>query len=119
MNTNMNFLGIIVNDLPATTRFFTETLGYKLNEAESLDYYSQLQDAGGATIGLFSDYPAAAEQRFDPSLMVDDVDATFAEFKAKGVEMVTEVVDMPFGRTFLFRTPEGHVLRIWKPAAAA
>ena len=68
----------------------------------------------GAIFGLlggFGDAPHL-EQTFDTGFEVENVDATFAEWKEKGVEMVTEVSDMPFGRTFLARTPDNHVLRV-------
>jgi hypothetical protein len=29
--------------------------------------------------------------------------------------MIDEPIDQPFGRTFLFRTPDGHFLRAYQP----
>lgn len=45
-------------------------------------------------------------------LVVDDVDAAYAQWQTDRVEMVCPPNDQPFGRTFLFRTPDGHVLRV-------
>ena len=115
MKTNLNFFGIVVKDLAAMTHFFTDVLGYELNSAASMPVYSQLQSDGGATIGMFADYEMPDVQQVDPAFAVDDIDQTYADWQASGVEMVTAIKDMPFGRTFLFRTPEGHILRVWKP----
>ena len=115
MTASLGFLGLVVKDIPAATRFYTDTLGFKLNSAESIpDFYSQFETEGGAMFALlngFGDAPAVT-QKFDASLFVADVDAVFAEWQAKGVEMVTEVIAMPFGRSFLLRTPDDHVLRV-------
>lgn len=115
MIASYNFLGLVCSDVPAATRYYTDVLGFTVNEAESVPgYYSQFVTQNGAIfslVGGLGDAPHV-EQRFDAALEVEDVDATFAELKAKDVEMVTEVQQMPFGRTFLFRTPDDHILRV-------
>ncbi len=65
---------------------------------------------------LFEDYEAADEQQIDAAMFVEDIDTLHAKWQANGVEMVTGIMQMPFGRTFLFRTPDGHVLRILSQA---
>ncbi len=120
MTASLGFLGLVVDDIAAATKFYTETLGFKLNTAESIpNFFSQFETEGGADFALvngFGDAPSVT-QRFDAGLMVADIDATFAEWQAKGAEMVTEVTAMPFGRTFLCCTPDNHILRVWTPAS--
>ena len=115
MTASLGFLGLVVSDIPAATRFYTDTLGFTLNSAESIpNFYSQFETEGGAMFALingFGDAPSVT-QKFDASLFVADVDAVFAEWQAKEVEMITEVTVLPFGRAFLMRTPDDHVLRI-------
>lgn len=120
MTYSYNFLGLISNDVPASTRYYTDVLGFELNEEASIPgYYSQFVTKDGAMFALVGGFGVDQEidQNFDTALEVDDVDAVFAEWKEKGVELVTGVVDMPFGRTFLFRTPDNHILRVLQPAA--
>lgn len=117
MKTNLNFLGIVVKDLPAMTKYFTDVLGYELDAVNNIPGFSKFKAAGGAQIGMYSDYEMSDVQQLDPAFALDDIDQTYADWQANGVEMVTEIKDMPFGRTFLFRTPEGHILGAWKPAA--
>lgn len=52
-------------------------------------------------------------------IRVDDrnaVDATFADWKARGVTMLMEPVEKDFGRTFVASDPDGHRLRVFAPA---
>ncbi|GAC1628290.1 MAG: hypothetical protein NVS4B11_26120 [Ktedonobacteraceae bacterium] len=45
-------------------------------------------------------------------LEVEDVDAVWNEWKAKGVEVVSEIADMGAGRSFRAKDPEGHRLSV-------
>jgi len=44
---------------------------------------------------------------------VEDVDSTYATWKARGVEMIQEPETMPFGRNFMAKDPDGHYLTIY------
>jgi uncharacterized glyoxalase superfamily protein PhnB len=39
---------------------------------------------------------------------VDDVEAHYARARAAGAEIVTELEDKPYGRTYAAKDPEGH-----------
>ncbi len=114
MIQQMSWLGLVVKDIPAATEFYTQKLGLTLNEAESIpNFYSQFVTQGGAILGLINGFEQEGiNQSFDTALIVADVDATYDQWQTAGVEMVSEPHDMPFGRTFLFHTPAGHVLRV-------
>ncbi|MEM7034870.1 MAG: VOC family protein [Chloroflexota bacterium] len=115
MRYTNNFLGLICDDVPASTRYYTEVLGFEVNESASIPgHYSQFVTKDGAMFALVDGFgiEQALEQNFDTALEVEDVDAIFSDWKDKGVEMVTEVIEMPFGRTFLARTPDNHILRV-------
>jgi predicted enzyme related to lactoylglutathione lyase len=120
MIQQMSWLGLVVKDIPAATEFYTQKLGLTLNEAESIpNFYSQFVTQGGAILGLINGFEQEGiNQSFDTALIVADVDATYAQWQTAGVEMVSEPHDMPFGRTFLFRTPAGHVLRVMARSSA-
>ena len=121
MRYSYNFLGLICDDVPASTRYYTEMLGFELNEAASIPgYYSQFVTKDGAMFALVAGFGVDQEldQNFDTALEVKDVDTVFAEWKEKGVEMVTDVVEAPFGQTFLARTPDGHILRVLQVSAS-
>jgi len=48
------------------------------------------------------------------SFAVEDVDATWTRWHKNGVTMLTEVMEMPFGRYFLAQDPEGHFLSVYR-----
>ncbi|MEZ4664865.1 MAG: VOC family protein [Caldilineaceae bacterium] len=110
-----NYLGVVVNDLSAATAFYRDTLGLTMNEKESIPgLFTQFDLSGGTILGLQANTEIPGGQPFEPALLVDNVDATYNEWRQKDVELLDEPHDMPFGRTFLFRTPEGHVLRAYQ-----
>ena len=57
----------------------------------------------------------AARGGVEVYLEVDDADASYRDWSARGVEMVTEPHDEPFGRTFAFRDPDGRILHAVRP----
>ncbi|MCI0575658.1 MAG: VOC family protein [Chloroflexi bacterium] len=117
MVQNMTFLGLVVKDVAAATAFYQQQLGLPVNEAESIpNVYTQFDLNGGAIFGLISGFEQEGiGQSFDAALLIPDIDATYEQWKTAGVELLSEPTDMPFGRTFLFRTPDGHVLRAFRP----
>ncbi len=109
----MAFLGLVTKDINASTKYYQEVLGLAVNETESIpDFYTQFDLNGGATFSLITGFEHdGVEQSFDSALIVEDVDAAYEKWQKAGVKMVNEPRDMPFGRTFLFETPDGHILR--------
>ena len=112
MFTNLNYVGIIVEDVAEATAFYRDTLGFTLEGASKT--MSQFETQGGAILGI-QERDLPGEQPFEPAFMVEDVDATYAAWKARGVEMIEEPNERPFGRTFVFRAPQGHLLRVYQP----
>ena len=85
MFTNLNYVGIIVTDVAEATAFYRDTLGFTLEGASQT--MAQFETQGGAILGIQQlDLPG--EQPFEPAFMVEDVDATYAAWKARGVEMI-------------------------------
>ena len=52
--------------------------------------------------------PGATQLGFD----VADVEAAYAEWRAKGIEVVSEITDMGAGRMFVARDPDGNTLSV-------
>ncbi len=117
MFQEMNFLGLVVKDVAQATEFYTNTLGFEVDaEASIPNVYTQFSMKEGAVMALLGGFEhEGIEQSFDSAIRVNDVDAKYQELQTAGVEMVSSPQDMPFGRTFLFRTPDGHVLRVFSP----
>ena len=109
--TKANYLGIIVNDIAAATAYYRDTLGFIVDEAERIPgAFTQFK----TTVALQAGTEAPNGQRFQPGLLVEEIDALYTHWQAQGVDLLSAPTNQPFGRTFLFRTPEGHVLRAYQ-----
>ena len=52
---------------------------------------------------------------FTLGLVVDDVEATYQDLQAKGVELLTEIYDIGVGRSVRAKDPDGRVFEIYQP----
>lgn len=117
-----NYLGFIVEDIEQATAFFRDTLGFPIDQKESIPgQYTQFNFNGGMILSLqgpvnTADPELNIEQPFEPAVMVTDVDGLAAEWQGKGVTILDGPRDMPFGRAMLVQTPYGHAFRVYQPA---
>ena len=56
-----------------------------------------------------------AMTRYEPYLMCDDIQATLAELRGKGVELAQEAADRGWGVVAAIRLPDGSELGIYEP----
>src|SRR5215510_2966157 len=120
MNYQFGIAILYVRDLETAKRFYTEKLGLSIVEAQSGPTFVILGMSGGALLAL---QDAATEKATTPGpaggtligLVVDDVDAVWRALQSKGVRMLNQPTDLPFGRAFDLLDPEGHHLNIYKP----
>lgn len=118
---NLNFMILYVRDMDKSRAFYTEILGMEVVEALSSPTFVTLRPAGGAMIGLqdktAAKFPPGKETQsgsVELSFEVDDVDAIWKHWKDNGVELVSDPTDLPFGRYFLAKDPEGHYLSAYR-----
>jgi catechol 2,3-dioxygenase-like lactoylglutathione lyase family enzyme len=109
-------------DLAASIRFYTEQVGLAL-EFQYQDFYAGIR-AGAHVFHL------KLVDRRDPSidfvdegehfhlyLETDDVDAAAEALRARGVRLVKDIHDTPWGtREFAIRDDQGHTLYFGAPA---
>jgi catechol 2,3-dioxygenase-like lactoylglutathione lyase family enzyme len=60
-------------------------------------------------------HPSAGDSRHELYLMCDDIEATLAELRAKGVEIAREVSDQGWGLLAAIRLPDGSEFPIYEP----
>ena len=60
-------------------------------------------------------HPADGDPRHELYLMCDDIEATLAELRDKGVEVAREVTDQGWGLLAAIRLPDGGELPIYEP----
>ena len=115
---------LFVEDLAATKQFYQEVFGLPVHFE---DPNSAVFKFGNTLVNLLevSEAPELVEPasvaspgagaRFVLTIEVDDVDATCAELRRRGVELLNGPMDRPWGvRTASFRDPAGYIWEIAK-----
>lgn len=123
---NLGFVILYVHNMDMVRAFYTGPLGMTVVEAVSGPNFVALRSGGGALLALQDNATAQFPPRHETqpgnveiSFEVDDVDDTWQRWKESGVEMVTSPIDLPFGRYFMARDPEGHYLSAYRFARQA
>ncbi len=109
---------LYVRDMQKTRAFYENVVGLPIVKEQSDENFTVYRPSEGTLIALEDvkvvKNPTSQPGSFELGLEVDDVDATWKKWKAQGVEMVDDPADMPFGRAFLARDPEGHYLTVYR-----
>jgi predicted enzyme related to lactoylglutathione lyase len=118
---NLGFVILYVRDMDKAKEFYTQTLGLPVVEEISGPNFVTVRPTGGSLLALqdkaASVLPPGKETQpgsVELSFAVDNVDDTWQHWKEKGVEIVTDPTDMPFGRYFMAKDPEGHYLSAYR-----
>ena len=112
MIKGLTYAIVTTQDVPRARRFFTEKLGLGTEDDQG-DFFSQFTTRDGTLWAVMQAPEHAAPNGAELYLSVDDVDAAYRTWKERGVEMVTEPHDEPFGRTFAFRDADGRVMHAY------
>jgi predicted enzyme related to lactoylglutathione lyase len=130
-NLRVGIVQINVTDLGAAWRFYVDTLGITGRQTLGPGKPFELDfGRGGPTVLVYParnvakpDYPSGAGVTL--VLFTDDIHATVAEWKAKGVPFIriawakdeSGIADTPFGPFIAFRDPFGNVHELLQPRA--
>ena len=109
MIKGLTYAIVTTDDLPRARAFFTEKLGLS-TEDNMGDEFSQFTTREGTLWAIMARPEHAAPLGAELYLAVDDVDAAYKLWHERGVEMVTDPHDEPFGRTFAFKDADGRVM---------
>ena len=115
MIKGLTYAIVTTDDMPRARQFFTPKLGLD-TEDDMGDDFSQFTTRDGTLWAIMSRPASAPPLNTELYLHVDDVDGAHKLWRERGVEMVTEPHDEPFGRTFAFKDPDGRVLHAYAPA---
>jgi catechol 2,3-dioxygenase-like lactoylglutathione lyase family enzyme len=100
---------VFTHDAEATRAFFRDVLGFPS------------VDAGGGWLVFalppseLAAHPTEGEQRHELYLMCDDIEATVAELRGKGVVFTTEVSDRGWGLLTALQLPGGGEIGLYEP----
>jgi predicted enzyme related to lactoylglutathione lyase len=116
MITQVKFIGIPVRDQQRALTFYREALGFKVATDQAMgpgpgQRWIELRVGGSETrVVLFT--PPGQEDRvgsfFNGSLQADNVQKTFEELEAKGVEFVQKPKTETWGTSAIFKDSEGN-----------
>ncbi len=114
MAAQFKHIMLMVKDIPATVKFYSEGLGLKV--MKSSPGWAEL-DADGTTIALH----AASEDGQSGSspilsFHVDDVYGTIATLEEMGATLEGSVREPSFGKVAAMRTPDGSIISLLQPA---
>lgn len=106
---------VTTDDVVRARAFYTEKLGLGTEDDQG-DTFSQFTTRDGTMWAIMQRPPTAPAGGTSLYLEVDDVDEAYKTWRERGVEMVSEPANQPFGRVFSFKDPDGRVLFAWSHA---
>ncbi len=117
---NLSLVILFVTDVDASVRFYSDLLEAK--PVEQSPNFAAFALPTGLMLGLWAvkdARPAATAPPGGTELTFTDadVDGVYRAWQAKGVRIAAKPADLDFGRTFLALDPDGHRLRVFRPAA--
>ena len=115
---------LAVRDLRASSRFYTDVLGFRRDFGDDEGGWSFLsRDAFKVMLGECPNVQPASElgdHSYVAYLIVEDIDQLHAELAARGANVISAPADEPWGiREFSIRTPDGHRIRFGEPLSPA
>ena len=109
----LNIVIIRTPDLAAARAFYEDVLGLKVENETPAFLLIESADGKGSTLGVGVGEPSAT----GPEIWwrTEDTDALHAMLVAKGVRIIAEPKDEPFGRSVSFADPAGNTLYAYQP----
>jgi catechol 2,3-dioxygenase-like lactoylglutathione lyase family enzyme len=112
---------LAVRDLRASTRYYTEVLGFGTDPINAPGWSFLSRDSIRLMLGECTDEVPASEtgnHSWFLHIMVEELDEFHAEVKARGANVVVPVGNRAHGhREFVVQTPDGHRILFGEPLA--
>jgi catechol 2,3-dioxygenase-like lactoylglutathione lyase family enzyme len=109
---------VYADDPDAARAFFRDVLGFPATDTGG---GWLIFKTGPSELGVhpssweYQGHSGSTEQRFDVSLMCDDLEKTKAELAAKGAEFVGDVADEGWGITTQLKVPGAGEMMLYQP----
>ena len=117
MVTEFKHVMLMVRDIPASVKFYSEGLGIPVKL--STPAWAEL-DANGTTIALHAaESDATVGSSPILSFHVDDIQAAIATLEGLGATLEGRVREPSFGKVAAIRTPDGHLVSLLQPSAVS
>jgi len=110
---------LAVRDLAASTRYYTEVLGFRRDPIDAEGWSFLTRDDFKVMLGECPDEKPASElgnHSYFAYLYIDGLDRYYEEVAARGAIVTSAPEDKPWGlREFGMRTPDGHRITCGEP----
>jgi predicted enzyme related to lactoylglutathione lyase len=111
--THIKFVSIPVSDQDAALAFYTEKLGFRVITDQPFGKQRWIELRVGSSETRFVLFtPPGQEERIgsqcNGSLACDDVEATYRQLSARGVEFVSPPQKQPWGEFAIMKDPDGN-----------
>lgn len=117
MTIQFKYVMLMVKDIPAAVKFYSEGLG--LTVKTSTPGWAELE-ADGTTIAF---HAARGEPEVGNSPIlsfnVDDIHRFVSTLEAMGAKLEGDIREPSFGKVAALRSPDGHLLSLLQPAPVA
>lgn len=121
MIKKLKFLGVSVSDQDRAVRFYTEKLGLRIRTDQPFNRKQRWieLEIPGADTGIVLFTPEGQEDRIgtfvNTSIECDNLDKTYEDLKARGVEFVKPPQSQPWGKFAIFKDPDGNSFVLSSP----
>ncbi|MBI2368917.1 MAG: VOC family protein [Deltaproteobacteria bacterium] len=113
---------VVISDLDAAVKFYRDTLGLELAGLYPEFKFAVFTLSGGATLGMHPPMAYGAGKPLERGrntgviLSVGDIQATYEEWRQKGVKFLHEPKQMPWGEVMTkFEDPDGNEFALLQP----
>lgn len=115
MLLGLNFVILHVPNIEQARKFYTEKLGFAVEDQQP-GFVQFKQHAGmGAIFALWEQADVSPHKGVALWWMVDNADATYAVLVSKDVQIVSQPSDEPFGRALTIKDPAGNIINMFQP----
>ena len=114
MIKHVNFVSLFVRDQDKAVAFYTDKLGFSVHTDQEMGpdaRWIEMRIPGAQTkVVLFKDPSHVFGESKYPSIVYacDDVEKTYEELAAKGVEFIEKPAKKPWGWSAMFKDPDGN-----------
>ncbi|KKJ00663.1 VOC family protein [Prochlorothrix hollandica] len=113
MSAEFKHIMLMVNDVMAAVKFYSEGLGLAIKTASP--GWAEL-DAGGTTLAFHAAEGSSGSDSPILSFHVTDVEAMVASLESLGASLEGRIREPAFGKVAAVRTPDGHLVSLLQPS---
>src|SRR5689334_4989739 len=117
MFNGLNFVLAHVPSIAQVLPFYTEKLGFQIEDQSPGFLQFQRPNSQGATYALSEEGATSPNMSVELWWFVDNAQATLEQLQARDVPLIEPLTDQPFGRTLAIQDPAGNTIHLLQLAS--